>query len=121
VLEDDILGGFHIPARSALEISPYVTHRHPDFWDNPESFDPDRFTQERSAHRHPYAYLPFGAGQRLCIGSHLAMLEARLIVSRVLQRFRLELVPGWKVAPMPGITLRPRGGLMMFVSSSAAS
>ena len=83
VLEDDVIGNYHIPAGSSLEISPFVTHRHPEFWENPEAFDPDRFTPQRSAGRHPYACLPFGGGQRLCIGGHLAMLEARVIVSRV--------------------------------------
>ena len=115
VLENDMIGGYHIPAGSALEISPFVTHRHPDFWENPESFDPDRFTSQRSASRPQYAYLPFGGGQRLCIGSHLAMLEAQVIVARVLQRFRLELVPSCVVTPMPGITLRLRHGLLMTV------
>ncbi len=115
VLEDDVVGGYHIPAGSALELSPYVTHRHPAFWENPEGFDPDRFTPQRAAARPQYAYLPFGGGQRLCIGNHLAMLEARVIVSRVLQRFKLDLVPGFPVEPKPGITLRPRHGLLMSV------
>jgi cytochrome P450 len=113
VLENDTIGGYHIPAGSALEISSYVTHRHPEFWENPDDFDPDRFTPQRSANRPQYAYLPFGTGQRLCIGSHLAMLEARVILSRVLQRFRLELVANKIAEPMPGITLRLRHGLLM--------
>jgi cytochrome P450 len=113
VLEDDEIGGYAIPAGSALEISPYVTHRHPDFWNDPDGFDPDRFTAQRSGGRPQYAYLPFGGGQRLCIGNNLAMLEARVIVSRVLQRFRLELAPGAVVEPLPGITLRLRRGLPM--------
>ena len=113
VLEDDVIGGYHIPAGSSVEISPYVTHRHPDFWENPEDFDPDRFTLQRSASRPQYAYLPFGGGQRLCIGSHLAMLEARIILSRVLQRFRLELAADIIAEPLPGITLRLRHGLLM--------
>jgi cytochrome P450 len=115
VLQDDLLGGYTIPAGSALEISPYVTHRHPTFWEDPESFDPDRFTPQRSAGRPHHAYLPFGGGQRQCPGSHLTMLEARVIVSRVFQRFRLELMPGSVVEPMPGITLRPRHGLAMTI------
>jgi cytochrome P450 len=113
VLEDDVLGGYHIPAGSALEISPYVIHRHPDFWHDPERFDPERFTPSQTAARPSCAYLPFGAGQRLCIGSQLALLEARVIITRVVQRFRLELVPGFAVTPQPGITLRPRHGLRM--------
>ena len=115
VLEDDVLGGYHILAGSSLELSPYVTHRHPAFWENPEEFDPDRFTTQRAASRPQYAYLPFGGGQRLCIGNHLAMLEARVIVSRVLQRFQLDLVPGFPVEPKPGITLRLRHGLLMSI------
>jgi len=115
VLEDDMIGGYDMPAGSSLEISPYVTHRHPDFWENAETFDPDRFTPQRVAGRPAYAYLPFGGGQRLCIGSHLAMLEARVILSRVLQRYRLELAPNCVVEPMPGITLRIRNRLMMSV------
>jgi cytochrome P450 len=67
VLEDDTIGGYHIPAGSALEISPYVTHRHPDFWDNPDGFDPDRFTIERSAARPQYAYSGFDSSW--CPGS----------------------------------------------------
>jgi cytochrome P450 len=120
VLEDDVLGGYHIPAGSSLEISPYVTHRHPEFWKNPESFNPERFTPQGSAGRPQCAYLPFGGGQRLCIGSHLALLEARVIVSRVLQRFRLEIMPGFSVEPMPGITLRLRHGLLMTVHPAGA-
>jgi cytochrome P450 len=119
VLENDTIGGYHIPAGSSLEISSYVTHRHPDFWENPEDFDPDRFAPQRSANRPQYAYLPFGAGQRLCIGSHLAMLEARIILSRVLQRFRLELVANKIAEPMPGITLRLRHGLLMTAHPTA--
>jgi cytochrome P450 len=120
VLEDDTMGSYHIPAGSSLEISPYVTHRHPEFWDNPESFDPERFTPQGNAHRSQYSYLPFGGGQRLCIGSHLAILEARVIMARVLQRFRLELLPGISVEPMPGITLRPRHGLPMTVHQAGS-
>jgi cytochrome P450 len=119
VLENDTIGGYHIPAGSALEISSYVTHRHPDFWKNPDEFDPDRFTPQCSAKRPQYAYLPFGTGQRLCIGSHLAILEARVILSRVLQRFRLELVANKIAEPMPGITLRLRHGLLMTAHPTA--
>ena len=115
VLEDDRIGGYHIPAGSSLEISPYVIHRHPEFWDDPENFNPERFTPQHGASRPQYVYLPFGGGQRLCIGSHLALLEARVIVSRVLQRFRLDIAPGFSVEAMPGITLRMRHGLLMTV------
>jgi len=110
VRADDI-GGYTIPADSSVVICPYVTHRHPDFWQNAGDFDPDRFLPERDV---PHgAYLPFGVGQRLCIGSNFAMMEGVLICAMVLQRFRLELVPGFRVEPKPCITLRTRQGVVM--------
>ena len=117
--EDDEIGGFHIPAKSVVVLSPYVTHRHPAFWDNPEGFDPERFTPERSAERPRFAYFPFGGGPRLCIGNTFAMTEVQLVLATVAQRFRLDLVPGHRVVPEPLITLRPRGGVLMMLHSLA--
>jgi cytochrome P450 len=116
-LADDVIAGYHIPAGSTVAISPYVTHRHPDFWDNPEGFDPDRFLPEQFTEARRQAYLPFGVGQRLCIGNNFALLEARLIVAMVLQVFWLDLVPGCRVVPKPGITLRTQTGLPMTLRS----
>ncbi len=112
-LHDDVIGGYAIPAGTSVLLSPYVTHRHPAFWNNPEGFDPERFAPQ--VELAPQAYLPFGAGQRLCIGQHLALLEAQVILPMVLQRFHLDLLPGMNVAPQPGITLRPHHGLPMTV------
>jgi cytochrome P450 len=112
----DEIGGYAIPAGSLILLSPYVTHRHPRFWENPERFDPDRFTQARSAHRPPYAYFPFGGGPRLCIGRGLALLEMELIVAMVAQAYDLHLVRGHRVEPQATLTLRPRHGLLMTVS-----
>src|SRR5262249_53996804 len=100
---------------STVLVSPWVTHRHPDFWENPEGFDPERFLPEPSARRTHHAYIPFGAGQRLCIGNHFALTEAQVIVAMVSQAYRLDLVPGFSVVPLPGITLRSRHGLLMTV------
>jgi cytochrome P450 len=113
VLADDEIGEYRIPGGSALVLCPYVTHRHPDFWDNPEGFDPERFLPERSGARPHHAYFPFGGGQRLCIGSTLAMTEAQVVTAMVAQQYRLDLVPGCRAEPQPGITLRCRGGLLM--------
>jgi cytochrome P450 len=107
----DEIGGFEIPAGSTVLVSPWVTHRHPGLWKDPERFDPDRFTEARSADRPPLAYVPFGAGPRYCIGGHFAMTEALVIVSRVLRAFHLRLAPDRTVEPQPGITLRARGGV----------
>jgi cytochrome P450 len=93
-IEDDEIGGCRIPANSVVLLSPYVTHRHPAFWENPERFDPERFTPERAADRPRYAYFPFGGGPRVYIGKSFALMEAQLIVAIVSQKYRLELVPG---------------------------
>lgn len=108
-VQDDAIGGFAIPAGSSVIVSPYVLHRHPALWRDPERFDPSRF----DAGKAPAGYLPFGAGPRYCIGHEFAMMEARLIVATTLQRFRLDLEPGHVVAPLPSLTLRLRHGLRM--------
>jgi cytochrome P450 len=100
-----------VPAGSTVTLSPYVTHRHPAFWDEPDRFDPERFTPERSAARPDYAYFPFGGGPRRCIGSQFALMEGHLVLAAVAQRFRLALVPGHRVEPDPILTLRPRHGV----------
>jgi cytochrome P450 len=112
-LADDELGDFFIPQGSMVIISPYATHRHPAFWDEPEVFDPERFTPERVAARHHYAYCPFGGGPRLCIGNNFAMMEAQLVLATIAQRYRLCLLPGHPVVPEAKITLRPRYGMQM--------
>ena len=109
--QDDELGGFFIPKESLVFVCPWVVHRHPDHWQHPEGFDPDRFAERCSAGRHRYAYFPFGGGPRVCIGQGFAMLEAVLILAAITQRWRLNLYPGFEAVPDPLITLRPRGGV----------
>jgi cytochrome P450 len=110
---DDEIGGYHIPAGSLIAMSPYVTHRLSAFWENPEGFDPERFTAERAAGRPRYAYFPFGGGPRQCIGNEFALMEAQLVLATVAQKYRLHLVPGHPVEPYPIFTLRPRHGVLM--------
>jgi cytochrome P450 len=117
--EEDEVGGYRIPAKSNVVICPYVTHRHPEFWDNPEGFDPERFTPERSAGRHRTAYLPFAVGPRKCIGDTFAMLEMQMIVAMAVQRFRLKLAPGLPVTPTPAISLRPKDALTMTIEPAS--
>jgi cytochrome P450 len=93
-IKDDCIGGYRIPAGSTILLSPYLTHRHRDFWDNPEAFDPDRFLPERSKERPRHAYFPFGGGPRLCIAGDMATMEVLLIMVMIAQRYRLHLVSG---------------------------
>jgi cytochrome P450 len=109
----DEIGGYPIPANSVMFISAYCTHRHPAFWEEPEVFDPERFTPERSANRPRFAYFPFGGGPRQCIGSAFAMMEAQLVLATVAQRYTLRLVHGHSVEPQVLLTMRPRYGLTM--------
>jgi cytochrome P450 len=113
---DDEVGGYHIPARSEIAVSEYVTHRHPGFWEQPEDFDPERFTPQRSAGRPHFAYFPFGGGPHLCIGNNFALMEAQLILATVAQVYQLRMAPRHPpVIPEPLVTLRPRNGIVMTV------
>ena len=113
VAEEDEIGGYRVPKGTRVILSQYVTHRHPDFWEQPEEFDPERFTPERSAGRPKYAYFPFSGGPRQCIGTNFATMEAKLILATIAQRYRLSLFPGHPVEPEPSFTLKPRYGMRM--------
>lgn len=111
-VEPDEIGGRTVPKGAAMMVSPFVTHRHPDFWADPEIFEPDRFLGREGA-RHRFAFFPFGGGRRQCIGGSFALMEAMVVVAMVAQRFRLDLVPGARVETDPEITLRARYGIPM--------
>jgi cytochrome P450 len=112
---DDVLGDYHIPAGSVVDISPLLMQRHPKYWKDPLCFDPERFLPEQVEKRPQYAYFPFGGGPRLCIGRDFALAEAQIILAAVASRFKLRLAPGWQVELDPLITLRARGGMPMFI------
>lgn len=109
--EDDEIGGFRIPKGANVTISPWLIHRHPELWQEPERFDPDRFLPERAEERPRLAYLPFLAGGRRCIGEDFALLEATAVLAMILRRFEVRPVPGPQVKPDPILTLRPKDGL----------
>jgi cytochrome P450 len=111
--EDDELMGFHIPGGSTLIVNPFVTHRNPDVWHNPEGFDPDRFLPERVEKLPRFAYFPFGGGPRICIGAAFAQMELQIVLARTIQKLSLTLRPGHRAALDPVITLRPHGALPM--------
>jgi cytochrome P450 len=112
-VEDDEIGGYHVPAGSNIVLCAYVTHRHPDFYPNPEGFDPDRFSPEFVKSLHRMAYFPFSGGPRKCIGHTFAMMEMPIVLAMVTQRYKLNLMPGMPVVPEPAISLRPRDALLM--------
>ncbi len=111
--EEDEICGQRIRKGASVSISPWYLHRNRTLWDEPERFDPDRFSPERSAGRPRFAYLPFGAGPRVCIGQVLAMNEAILILASLAQRYRPRLAPEARVALRLNVTLQPKYGLAM--------
>ncbi len=114
IADDEILGR-RVPAGTVVTISPFVLHRRRGLWEDPDAFDPSRFLGERRERIDRFAYIPFGAGPRVCIGMPFAMQEAVIILANLLRAFRFELVAGRPVMPQQRITLRPRGGMRMHV------
>jgi len=114
-ISDDTLAGEHIRAGTLVIVAPYVVHRHRLLWDRPDEFDPTRFLGASREHVHRYAYLPFGAGPRICLGAAFALQEASILLARIVARFTLQLAPGVQPEPLLRITLRPRGGLPMVI------
>jgi cytochrome P450 len=112
-LAADEIGGYQIPAGSALFLCPHLTHRDPRFWDNPEGFDPERFAPAAAAARPRFAYFPFALGPRMCIGEAFALMEMQIVVAMIARRYRLHLLPAARVRPDPQITLRPAQGMPM--------
>jgi cytochrome P450 len=112
-VEEDELLGYPVAAGTLIIISPYVIHRRPDFWEDASMFIPARFSNEKENKRHRFAYIPFGGGPRLCIGSNFAAVEAQLIMTMITQHYRLELAPQAKVKIDALVTLRPHYGMPM--------
>lgn len=117
---DDEIGGVTIPARSTVVVSPYLLHRDPEFWPNPEGFDPTRFLPDHASHRPKCAYLPFGGGRRICVGAGFAQLEAALILATVASRYRLDLAPGAQIRARAGVTLHPHDPVPMTVTARSS-
>jgi len=118
-VEADEIGGFRIPRNSTILMSPYLTHRRADIWDDPNRFDPERFAPERSHGRPEFSFYPFGGGPRQCPGDDFAMVEMVLIVATVLQRYRLRLVPGQVIEPHITFTMRPRNGVVVTLTDDS--
>jgi cytochrome P450 len=111
--QDYPLGGYTIPAKSILLLSPWVVQRDPRWWPEPERFHPDRWSPEETEKRPKFAFFPFGGGTRVCIGERFAWAEGVLVLATLAQRWKMRLVPGHPVATQAVITLRPRHGMKM--------
>jgi cytochrome P450 len=115
--EDYSIGEYTIPAKSILLKSPWVVHRDPRWWPEPERFQPERWIAEAAEKRPKFAYFPFGGGARVCIGERFAWAEGVLVLATLAQRWKMRLVPGHPVATQAVITLRPRHGMKMALES----
>lgn len=110
------LRGYEVVPGEIMIIAPWILHRHPAYWKDPEVFRPERFAEEGEASLVPkYGYIPFGGGARVCIGNQFALMEMQLVVATIAQKFRLRLSAGQSLKPEPMITLRPPEGLKMEV------
>ena len=114
-LREDEVDGYRIPAGDLVVLIPYVTHRHPEFWADPDAFDPTRFLPERRSEVARWAYFPFGGGKRICLGQHFAMMEAQLVLAMVVSRVDLHRADR-PPAEDAYVTLRPTGPVPMRVA-----
>ena len=114
-LEDDCINNTVIKKGVDIMALIYSVHRNPKYWENPEKFDPERFSAENKKTHHPYSYLPFGGGPRLCIGNNFALMEMQFILAQFIRRYRFELVPNQEIDTKPLVTLHPRYGIKVKV------
>lgn len=115
-LEDVTIGGYDIPKGSYVMMSPYGMHHNPRYFEDPETFNPDRWTTEFEKALPRFAYFPFGGGPRVCIGNSFALMEARLILATIAQHWHAELLPDQVIEPEALVTLRPKYGIQMRLS-----
>lgn len=116
---DVVLGGYRIKKGAILFLSPYVMHRHPRYYADPDQFDPERWRPEAAEKRPKHAYFPFGGGPRTCVGEQFAWTEMVLIVATLLQRWRVELAPDQRIVVEPLITMRPKYGIQIVTRARA--
>ncbi len=119
-IKDDQIGGYDIAKGTIINVSIWATHRHPEIWERPDEFDPQRFAPEAASARPKFAYYPFGGGGRQCIGNSFAMIEATLILATLAQRYRLTTVLGHPVIPDSTFALRAKHGLKMTIHHHAS-
>jgi cytochrome P450 len=116
-LRDVEIDGYHVPKNRIVLIAPYTLHRQTEYFPDPEQFNPERFAPEREKQLPRYAYLPFGAGPRICIGMSFSMMQGHLLLATLAQRVSFSLIPGQQVIPDPvhHLVLRPAGQVNVVV------
>lgn len=112
-IDDDEIKGQKVPRKSIIFMGVYALHRHPDLWENPNDFNPDRFSPEKVKERSRWNYLPFGAGPRMCIGNNFALMEMQLVLALLVRHFDFSIIKEHKVEMQPLVTLKPKYGIMM--------
>lgn len=116
-VQEDCILGFRIPAGAIVMIAPYFAHRLEEYWPEPLRFDPDRFAPDAVTGRHPFAYLPFSLGPRICIGMQFALYEARLVLGTLLRRFEIRVPEGSVIGCRAAGTLKPDGDIRIAVAA----
>mgnify|MGYP001795187741 CR=1 FL=1 len=119
--KDETIGGYLIPATTIIDLNIYTIQRHPGYWKSPETYDPDRFFPDNTDTNVTgislsSMFLPFSLGPRNCIGQTFAQLEAKVIMARLLQEYKLKVVPGQTLTLIEAVTVRPKEGLMCTIS-----
>jgi cytochrome P450 len=117
---DDQAGDVAIPAGSTVIVFVYGAHHASRYWQNPETFDEERFTKANEKLHAPFTYLPFGGGPRGCIGGNYAMLQILMILGALLKKYDLQLTPGQTIEPRPMVILRPKNGIRMSFTEASA-
>jgi cytochrome P450 len=117
-LTDVEVGGFRFPRGAEFVMSPWVVHRDPKLFPDPEAFNPDRWRDDLAKRLPRFAYFPFGGGPRVCIGNRFAMMETKLVLAGLMQRFRFEVAAETRLELRPSVTLRPRAGLRLRLTSA---
>ena len=113
--KEEVFNGIKFKKSTHLLINIYGMHHHPDYWENPELFNPERFKPENEQQRPAFVYLPFGGGPRRCIGSNFATMVMQVVISRLNKDFRYEVPKGYKPVIIPNITIKPKGGIPLIV------
>jgi cytochrome P450 len=121
VVQDDEIGGYHVHAGELVLLFFWGAHRHPDFWKDPERFDPDRFAPEQDKARNSWSYVPFSGGPRTCIGNMFSLTETIVLIAQLLSRFEIQVQSCAAVKPVAVATVRPSRPVRVILTPRASA